>query len=396
MLYSFDGSYYPDSDLVFDQYGNLYGTGYGWLCGGGAVFELQPGQGNTWTEQDLYLFCSQNNCQDGAMPQGGVIVDSAGNLYGTATCGGSQGVGVVFELTLGKGGWSEQVLYNFAGGTDAALPYGGVIMDAAGNLWGTTSAGGRDNGGTVFELSPGANGTWTEKVLHSFKRGPGGYVDGPFSGVVFDAAGNLYGTTYGAGLDSDYCDPTEGSCGRVFELSPGADGKWTEKTLHRFRGLPDGANPWAGVTLDKDGNAYGTTLYGGTGQCYSGYGVLIGCGTVFRVSPSQNGKWTETVLHSFVTDGFDGLYSFAGLTLDASGNLYGTTSAGGTRDSGTVFKMTLHPNGDWTEGVIYNFGRVGDGNTPEAGVIFGATGELYGTTFYGGEYGGGAVFEVEP
>jgi len=396
VLYSFDASFLPDSNLAFDQSGNLYGTGSGALCSTGSVFELMPSQGNEWTEQDLHDFCSQNNCLDGAWPRGGVIVDTAGNLYGTTVCGGSQNSGIVFELTRSEGGWTEKVLHNFGGGTDGALPYAGVIFDAAGNLYGTTSAGGAHKGGTVFELSPGTNGAWTEKVLYSFVPGNTGYVSGPIGAVVFDAAGNLFGTTYGGGLGSDDCDPTEASCGRVFELSPGAHGKWTEKTLHPFGGLPDGANPWAGVTLDETGNVYGTTLYGGTGQCYSGYGKVIGCGVVYRLSPSQNGKWSETVLHSFVVNGFDGTNPFANLTLGSGGNLYGTTYGGGTRAGGTSFKMTRHPDDEWTQSVIYNFGRYGDGAAPEAGLIFGANGKLFGTTAYGGEYEDGTVFEFVP
>lgn len=393
VLYSFGSGYLLNSNLVFDQAGNLYGTNEGGLCYAGSVFELTAGQGNTWTEQDLYVFCSKSNCQDGSMPQGGVISDTAGNLYGTATCGGSQNLGVVFELTRGKGGWSEKVLHNFVG-MDGALPYAGVIMDSAGNLWGTSSAGGSDNGGTIFEMSPRADGIWTEKVIHSFKRGPTGYVSGPLGGVVFDAAGNMYGTTYGGGPASQNCDPSENSCGRVFELMPGSNGKWSEKTFHYFSG-PDGANPWTGVSLDKAGNVYGTTYWGGTGQCYDGYGY-IGCGVVFQMSPLKNGKWTETVLHSFVPNGFDGLQSYASLASDSVGNLYGTTSAGGTLGGGTVFKMTKQGDGKWTEKVIYNFGRHGDADYPDAGVIFGATGNLYGTTLYGGKYGDGAVFEVAP
>jgi uncharacterized repeat protein (TIGR03803 family) len=396
VLYSFGSDYFlRASNLVFDQAGNLYGTNEGALCYRGSVFELKPGTGNTWTEEDLYVFCSKTNCEDGSMVQGGVILDTAGNLYGTATCGGSKNLGVVFELTHGKGGWTEKVLHNFGNGTDGALPYGGVIMDAAGNLWGTTSAGGADNGGTVFEMSPRANGTWNEEVLFNFKRGPTGYVSGPLGGVVFDRAGNLFGTTIGGGPPSKNCDPSENSCGRVFELMPGSNGKWTGKIVHYFSG-PDGANPWAGVTLDKTGNVYGTTYWGGAGQCYDGYGY-IGCGVVFRMSPLKTGKWTETVLHSFDPNGFDGLQPiFALMTSDSDGNLYSTTSLGGTRGAGTVFKMTKHRNGEWTEKVIYNFGRYGDGAEPGAGVIFGATGKLYGTTVYGGKYGEGVVFEVDP
>lgn len=395
VLYSFDGRYFLNSNLVFDQAGNLYGTNAGGLCTSGSVFELKPAQDNTWTEQDLYVFCSKGNCEDGSMPQGGVTVDSAGNLYGTATCGGSRNSGVVFELTPGNGGWTEKVLHNFGNGKDGARPYGGVIMDAAGNLWGTTSAGGVNNGGTVFEMSKAANGTWTEKMLYSFKRGPTGYVSGPLSGLVMDAAGNIYGTTYGGGPQNSNCDPTENSCGRVFELMPEGNGKWAEETLHNFRG-PDGANPFAGVILDGAGNVYGTTYWGGAGQCEDAYGIVIGCGVVFRVSASQNGKWTETILHSFVENGFDGTNTFAALTMDTAGNLYGTTIYGGTRDGGTIFKMTKRSDGVWAERVIYNFGRYGDGADPEAAVIFGANGNLYGTTLLGGQYGDGAVFEVDP
>jgi len=394
VLYSFcsqqncpDG-YQPVGGVVFDAKGNLYGTTqWGGTHGGGTAFELAPATGGNWTEKTLYDFCSQTNCSDGYEPEASLILDSAGNLYGTTF---EEGGGTVFELVPGAGGtWTEDVLASVDAGT-----YAGVIMDSAGNLYGSTVTGGIHNGGSVFEVSPGANGTWTEKVIHSFAPYRGGYESGAFGDVVFDEAGNLYGTVYGGGRDSNNCDYS--GCGKVFELLPNADGTWSEKTLHWFRGLPDGANPWAGVVLDSVGNVYGTTYSGGTGQCENGDGNVVGCGVVFMLSPSENGQWSEKVLHSFDDNGFDGYNSFAGLTLDASGNLYGTTSAGGTRDSGTIFRMTKHGDGKWSEKVIYNFGRYGDGAVPLAGVTFGADGKLYGTTFYGGAYENGAVFEIAP
>jgi len=391
VLYSFcsvqncaDG-YWPVAGVVFDAGGNLYGTTpRGGTQGAGTVFELTPERGGSWAEKTLYEFCSQTDCTDGAEPEAGLILDSAGNLYGTTM------YGTVFELTPGAGGtWSEKVLDNIGAGT-----YAGLIMDSAGNLYGTTVDGGAHNGGMVFELSPGANGTWTEKVIHSFAAYRGDYESGAFGGVVFDGAGNLYGTVYGGGIDSDNCDYS--GCGKVFELSPNADGTWSEKTLHRFRGLPDGANPWAGVVLDSAGNVYGATYSGGTGQCKNGNGNVVGCGVVFMLSPLENGQWSEKVLHSFDNNGFDGFSSFAGLALDAAGNLYGRTSGGGTRNSGTVFSVTKDSDGKWNERIIYNFGRYADGAVPRADLVFGNDGKLSGTTLYGGEYGYGAVFQITP
>lgn len=383
----------PLSDLTLDAQGNLYGT----TSGGGAylfygtVFELKR-TANGWKEEVLYSFTSDN---DAAEPQAGLIFDAAGNLYGTTLYGGPENDGTVFELVAGgQGTWTEKVLHNFAGGADGASPYAGLTIDADGNLYGTTATGGTRQRGTAFELVPSANGNWTEKVLHNFSE-PGYYQAGPFGGLAIDAAGNLYGTTYGGGVNRDDCDVSLVGCGRVFELTPAANGTWTEKTLHLFNGK-DGANPRAGVVLDTAGNLYGTTYWGGKGKCLNVYEKVSGCGVVFSLTPSANGTWTENVLHNFDNNGFDGFDSFAGLALDASGNLYGTTSSGGTRGEGTVFKVTKRTHGEWSEKVIYNFGRYGDGVQPEAGVIVGAAGELYGTTEGGGDYGQGTVFDITP
>ena len=436
VLYSFgngtDGQN-PYAGLIFDKNGNLYGTTVG---GGtytyGTVFELTPQAGGGWTEKVLYSF---GNGTDGHNP-GGLIMDAAGNLYGTTNRGGTYGAGTVFELTpQAGGGWTETVLYSFGNGTDGADPLGGLIFDAAGDLYGTTSRGGTYGGGMVFELTPQAGGGWKEKVLHGFGNGPDGA--GPLAGVIFDATGNLYGTTYEAGAYAQGTvfeltlgltrhvglDWTEtvlhdfslngpdgafpygslifdaagnlygttyeagaSSVGAVFELTPEAGGGWTETVLHNFNfNGADGQNPYAGLTLDAAGNLYGTTVVGGT----------YNYGTVFELTPQAGGGWTEKVLYSF-GNGTDGAKPLAGLIFDASGNLYGTTDQGGTSGFGTVFELTPQAGGGWTEKVLYSFGNGTDGANPLASLIFDGAGDLYGTTQNGGTYGGGMVFELTP
>ncbi len=362
--------YGPYAGLIFDAVGNLYGTTKygGSYRHGGTVFKLTPKAGGGWAENMLYSFGTKN----GAHPEAGLVFDAAGNLYGTTIGGGaSHKKGTVFELTpQAGGGWTEKVLHSF-NGTDGATPYAGLIFDAAGNLYGTTENLSTKNGGSVFELTPQAGGSWTEKVLYSFN------INGPHSGLIFDAAGNLYGTdgrggTYGIGT--------------VFELTPQAGGGWTEQVLYTFNGTAtDGASPYAGLISDAAGNLYGTTLEGGDSW-----------GTVFELTPQAGGGWTEQVLHSFnAFNGTDGFLPYAGLIFDAAGNLYGTTSGGGTFGGGTVFELTPQSGGGWTEQVLYSFNQNGtDGYTPEAGVIFDAAGNLYGTTYWGGTYDHGTVFEL--
>ncbi len=383
VLHSFgngtDG-YMPSTSLIFDAAGNLYGTTQ---YGGGAnaygtVFELTPAGGGNWTETVLYSFRSGT---DGAVPGAGLIFDAAGSLYGTTTAGGPNN-GTVFELTPTAGeGWTEQVLYRFcsqANCADGQYPYGGLIFDAAGNLYGTTEFGGTNGYGTVFKLTPTAGGGWTETVLHSFGSGTDGAS--PFVGLIFDAAGNLYGTTTYGG--------TYG-VGTVFELTPTAGGDWLETVLYSFgiNGLSDGGYPWAGLIFDAAGNLYGTTFYGGT----------YNRGTVFELTPMSGGGWTETVLHSFnPNNGTDGFNPYAGLIFDAAGNLYGTAYYGGSYGGGTVFELTPAAGGGWTETVLRSFGNGTDGFWPYAGLIFDHAGNLYGTTEYGGTHNYGTVFELTP
>ena len=323
LLYQFtgqpDGSY-PVGGLIFDQAGNLYGmANEGGAYGGGAVFRLTPNADGGWTESVLYSFCSLTNCGDGGEPYGGLILDAPGNLYGTTSQGG-QGWGTVFELTPNtNGSWSENVLYTFTGGADGVDPDAGLIFDQVGNLYGTTTRGGVHGWGVVFELTPNTDGSWIESILYSF--GPHGRL--PVAGLVFDTAGNLYGTTvYGRTQK-----------GTVFKLTKNADGSWTESVLHSFSGGKDGEGPGAGLIFDQVGNLYGTAEYGGDLSCPDG----PGCGVVFKLAPNSNGRWIETVLHTFL--GHPGGYPTAGVIFNSAGNLYGTTSGDGS-ETGSVFEIT--------------------------------------------------------
>jgi uncharacterized repeat protein (TIGR03803 family) len=330
------------------------------------------------SEKVLYSFCPHPaaHCPDGRIPSSGVTFDTAGNLYGTTSEGGASRNGIVFELIPNNGKWTEKILHNFTGDKGGSRPNTTLILDASGNLYGTTYEGGLDDCpgyqgcGTVFELMPGTNGKWTLKVLHAF-TGKDGFE--PEGNLILDSAGNLYGTTSASG---------QYLAGLVFELIPGKNGQWTEKVLHSFNRV-DGAGPAGGMVMDTAGNLYGTTAGGGT---YSE-------GTVYELIPN-NGKWTEKVLHSFDRNGKDGALPFAGVIQDNAGNLYGTTAQGGTYDSGIVFELALN-NGKWAEKVLYTFSPTGYEYGTLDGVVFGKTGDLYGTTT-GGTYGYGTVFELMP
>ncbi len=351
VLYSFhggaDGSS-PRAGLIFDAAGNLYGTTYnGGTNFAGTVFELTPAGGGTWTEKVLLSF---GNDVDGSNPQGELIFDGAGNLYATTKNGGGPNdAGTVFELTPAGGGtWTEKVLYSFSGGADGSDPFGGLIFDAAGNLYGTTYQGGSSRVGTAFELTPAAGGTWTEHVLHNFGTGTDG--SGPQAGLTFDGAGNLYGTTNGGGTYNH---------GTVFELMPAGGGNWTESVAHSFGNGTDGAAPAAGLLLDGAGNLYGTTYSGGS----------YGGGTVFRLNAQG-----LVLLHSF--SGTDGANPVAGLVLDAAGNLYGTTYSGGDFVSyGTVFEITGAPP------VPYQFVTVTPCRLVDTRPDHGGSGPIQGGTF---------------
>jgi len=284
----------PCAALVRDTEGNLYGTTYLGGFFGGTVFKVTP----TGTETVLYSFAGE---PDGANPYAALVDDTEGNLYGTTIFGGVSDYGTVFELTpTGE----EKVLYSF-GGAHGENSYAALLQDGQGNLYGTTYFGGAHGHGTVFEVTR----TGTEKVLHSFAAGADGA--GPFAGLVRDTAGNLYGTTIFGGTSGH---------GTVFKITPTGE----EKVLHSFGAEPDGANPYALLVLDEQGNLYGTTYAGGA----------HGQGTVFEVTKTG----TEKVLYSF--GGTHGANPYAALVRDTQGNLYGTTYAGGAHGQGTVFKLT--------------------------------------------------------
>jgi len=358
-----DGSY-PVAGLIADAAGNMYGTTrYGGVNASGTVFKLTP-SGGTWNESVIYSFAGGN---DGSSPAAALIMDKAGNLYGTTRLGGPAGAGTVFELSPSGNSWTEAVLYSFTGGADGGSPQGALTL-RAGSLFGTTPGGGALGNGAVFRLGQ-VNGKWQEHVLYSFA---GGSNDGayPYGAVVFDKAGSLYGTTESGGPNQ---------AGSVFELQH-SNGAWTEKVLYFFTGNLDGGTLDAGVIFDSAGNLYGTTASGGKNSV----------GTVFELV-SANGAWTEQVLYNF-TGAADGGFPSAGLVMDKNGNLFSTTYVGGTNSSGTVFQLTPSAGG-WTETVLYSFSGGDDGGFPLAGVLL-RNGHVFGTTVEGGSSQSGVAFEV--
>ena len=390
--------------------GDLACGDYNSTPGCGTVFELAPTSGGDWEYSLIYPF---GIGKDGGGPSG-LVADASGNLYGALS--ESPGCGSAYKLTPSPhGGWKEQVLYQFKCGVHGAYPLSSLIFDSAGNLYGTTLQGGRissnacgGNGcGTVFQPSPSSSGGWTERVIYSFTGHADGYF--PAAGLVLDAAGNVYGTTeYGGGGLCRLIPPTIG-CGVVYELSPTSGGSWTETTLHTFTGafpngsLPDGAFPIATLIFDQAGNLYGTTTEGGTGSCVDKWGNP-GCGTVFQLSPASGG-WTENVLYNFTNSSYP-----TGLTMDSKGNLYGA-AAGGKATAycpygcGTVYELSPNSGGRWTATVLYNFGGFAtDGEFPNGPLTFDKSDNLYGTTEGGGSSscapGGsgccGTVFQLSP
>jgi uncharacterized repeat protein (TIGR03803 family) len=377
-----DGEY-PLAGLTLDRAGNLYGTTAGnYIVSYGTVYQLRP-KGTGWVLSTLYTF---TGAPDGGEPRARVVFGPGGLLYGTTFGGGnsacgSGGCGTVFKVrpplracTTSLCPWTETVLYAFKGFPDAAFPeYPDLIFDQAGNIYGTTTLGGSNQCsgsgcGTAFRLTPSGSG-WTESVIYNFGTGSS---DGavPFAGVIFDNAGNLYGTTFGGGTGS----------GTVFRLTPPGNG-WTEKILYNFQGN-DGDFPYAGLIFDQSGNLYGATSDGGTG----------GGGTVFELSPS-GGSWTLTVLYSFT--GTQGCGPFANLVMDAAGNLDGTTYCDGAYGFGSVFKLTPTPTPPWTYTPLHDFTGGSDGKWPVSNVTLDMSGNLYGTASQGGTHFG-VVWKITP
>jgi uncharacterized repeat protein (TIGR03803 family) len=370
----------PVGGVVFDTAGNLYGMSSmaEGTRGVGAIFKLTPPH----DFNVLYRFKGGN---DGFLPVGDAVLDADGNIYGITMAGGSnscdQGCGTVFRLSPNADrGWTETVLYRFKGGNDGESPLGGLVLDDSGNLYGTTFSGGEFLNGTVFELSPGGAG-WTKTILHSFNGSDG---DGPEAKLIRDSAGNLYGTTDAGGVQTCVFH----GCGVVFKLTSHSNG-WTESVLYEFQGDQDGMDPRSRLVLDAAGNLYGTTYDGGSLTC-----ATDGCGVVYELKPNAGGAWTKSVLHTF--HGKDGSYPTAGVIFDKAGNLYGATSSGGRHqvDVGTVFKLTPS-GGKWVETVLQSF------SGPKGCFLFfdltiDTSNDLYSTTEFCGADKNGVVFEIIP
>lgn len=322
----------PVAGVTVGPSGILYGTteygkesacqlGFGW----GTAWGLRPGPNQCGSlscplNQTILHFFSSTGPPDGAYPgYGNVIFDHAGNMYGTTEAGYLGGIGgTVYELMPSSGGWTENTLHSFGAQGDGTTPYAGVIFDTAGNLYGTTRYGGTNNEGTVYKLtfSPGAG--WSETVLYNFQNAADGAQ--PISGLVIDRAGNLYGATSTGGSGN-------GNGGTVFELSPSPGGSYSFSLLYSLAG-PGGTDnnpgPWGSLVMDEAGNLYGTTWQDGA----------FNAGNVFKLTPS-GGSWIYTSLHDF-TGGNDGGYPLSSVTFDAAGNLYGTTEGGGLPNCNTT------------------------------------------------------------
>jgi uncharacterized repeat protein (TIGR03803 family) len=371
----------PYSQPVFDAKGNLFATT---LTGGthnaGIIFELSPSKNAEWVETILYEFTGGT---DGGNPFAGLVFDHEGNLYGTASIGGVNGTGVVFELSPTASGWTYKVLYSFGAypsSGDGFAPNSPIVFDKLNNIYGTTNEGGGagcfEGCGTVFELSPTGTGEWKEQVIHRFTpNGKDGEV--PSGGVTFGTNGNLYGTTPNGG--------TAGS-GVLYQLKYSSTTRsWSESIIHQFVGGKGAGSFPTNVILisDSTGNLYGTTDGGGEHDF----------GTVFEAAYSSTTGWTTKVLYSFnATYSGDGNSPHAGVTMDKQGNLYGTTSYGGEYNYyGTVFKLSKGDTGEWTETTLHSFTGGADGFYPEAGVTI-HDGLLYGTAMLGGN-DSGVVFQ---
>jgi uncharacterized repeat protein (TIGR03803 family) len=383
VLYAFAGppdcGNLPAAPLIADAAGNLYGTTVqGGAYTHGCVFELSR-TGSTLNETILYSFSGP----DGDHPSSALVFDKAGNLYGTTVVGGAYGGGTAFELSpLPGGGWAETVLHSFGNGADGSGPLSNLIFDGSGNLYGTTTgSGGNRRGGSVFKLSPGQNG-WTETVLYTFPASIGGPDgDWPVGGVVMDREGHLYGATSFGGASGN---------GALYELALLENGKYRERIIHSFS-LYDGSEPKSGLTIDRHGSLYGTTVVGGdVSVC-----IYVGCGIVFQLTKDATGSWTENILHQMI--GTDGANPLGPVVFDHYGNLFAVGQYGGTYGIGSVFKLTPTASGPWKETVLHSFHFIPpngiDGSAPYAGVIV-HHGRVFGTTSSGGVHYLGTVFEL--
>lgn len=372
------GGTFPAGNLLRDSAGNLYGTAsQGGSHNAGTIFEMTPKSGGGFTFTTLYQ-CSSSDC---LLPEGSLVMDSVGNLYGVTL------FDRVFRLSKNGSAWSVTILYDF--GAEPA-PTSPVVLDSAGNLYGINPAGGASNLGYVFELTPTSSG-WSLTDLHDFRGTDGAAsssnIQNQLAGLTFDDAGNLYGATV-AGGSSTNCS---GGCGVAFQLK-NSSGVWTETVVHSFTGK-DGANPISSLTIDSTGNLYGTTSAGGS----SGFGVA------YKIEPVSGG-WQNHILHNFSGAHLDGEYPDSALVMDSLGNLYGTTESGGgdhqscqvQSDFGCGMVFELSPYGaQWKETILKAFSGRNDGAFPQ-GVVLDPQGNVYGAAQGGGSLFDGLVFQLTP
>jgi uncharacterized repeat protein (TIGR03803 family) len=363
-LYSFTGAsdgLNPQGDVIVDNSGNLYGTAQaGGANGGGTVFKFNLSS-NTLTVLNNF------SPSVGGDPKDALIRDSKGNFYGTASLGGSGGQGTVFQLS--SDGSTFNVLHSFSG-SDGSTPQSSLVMDSNGDLFGTTSGNGTTSLGTVFELSPNGSGGYNFTNLHSFSGGASDGFD-PIAGLVIDSKGNLYGTSTQGGTNND---------GTVFELSPSGSGGYNYSIIYTFNGS-DGRGPVGGLTMDSKGNLYGTTYFGGSSND----------GSVYQLSPNGSGGFNLTTLHSF--SGSDGAFPEGALVMDSKGNLFSTTIGPVPGSSGTVFELSPNGTNGYSFTTLHSFSG-SDGYSPITGLTADSSGNLYGVAPTGGSHNAGTIFEL--
>jgi len=354
ILHSFQGD--PDGaepigPLTPDGHGNFYGTTDIGGLGYGTVFKLSPDGSGGWTETIIHSF---KDYLDGGYPFFTTLIfDSKGNFYGTTTGGGPNGHGLVFEFSPVGKHWKETVLYKTGGDSGCGDPWGGVIMDRKGNFYGMCLVSGFPQTEAIFQLSQ-SHGTWKQKVIYNYHSAADNNGAG---GLTMDAHGNIF-----AMLSAAYDAPA------LVELSPNPDGGWTPTLIHVFgkRIFPESV-----PVLDKAGNVYGTTEAGGA----------YDAGTVYEFTLGANKKWAEKILYSFPSCQ-DGCSPFGGIVFDASGNIYGTTAAGGNSNAGSVFELSPDGHGGYQQTTLWLF-NTKDGYQALNSLTLDSTGNLYGVTPYG-------------
>lgn len=378
VIYSFAGGVdgeYTDTDVAMDGAGNLYGTSVqGGTHASGTVWMLSP-SGDSWTHTVLYNFTGG---ADGSEPYKGVTLDTQGNLYGTAVTGGGGGCeggcGVAYKLTNNGGSWTQSVIHTFTGGEDGAGPGARLTVGDDGDVYGMAPTGGAFGAGTIYRIHPSKHGAWKLSVIHAFTGGADGI--GGSAGAMLFRGRHLYGAATAGGANGE---------GAIFELTPAKTGEGKYKAIYAFKGEPDGAFPYGGLAFDALGNLYGTTYYDGEDEV----------GTVFQLTPTHKGAWKEKTLYSF-QGGSDGANSIGNVVFDNTGNLYGTTSEGGSGGSGVIFKLAPLSRREWQESVVHSFAGPPDGAFAYNGMVGDGAGNFYGATVHGGAQDEGAIYKFTP